>query len=125
MSGSVWVRLDAGYLSNPKIKRAGVDAALLHLAAIGYLGQHQDPIGIVPAETVDDLVRLVKLKRPAATIALLVKHGLWHERDAGDYLVHDWETTNGQRSEGWQARERKRAQRARSNGEPLPGLGPR
>lgn len=113
MAGQQWVRLDTGYFFNRKIMRAGSDAALLHLAAICYLGAEESDAGIIPAEAVDVLAKLAKIRQPAPVIERLVKHGLWHPADAGDFIVHDWDVTNGAKSEAAFARDRQRRRRAR------------
>lgn len=110
MAGPMWVRLDVGYFTNPKILRAGTDGALLHMAAICYLGAHELDYGVLPAEAVGTLAESVRVRRPDVVIAVLVKHGLWHEHDR-DWLIHDYDTTNGIRSEGYAARIRQRRRR--------------
>jgi len=121
MAGTQWVRLDVGYFSNPKVLRAGRDAALMHLAAICYLGAHERDDGVLPAEAVNVLGKLVKVTRPGEVAERLVKHSLWHNAD-GDYLVHDYDVTNGGRSEAAAARERQRRRREkqRLNQDPRP-----
>jgi len=113
MAGPTWVRLDVGYFLNRKILRAGPDAALLHLAAICYLGAEESDAGIVPAEIVGVLAKLTKIRQPAPVVERLVKYGLWHPADAGDFIVHDWDITNGGKSEAAYARARQRKHRAR------------
>lgn len=117
MAGQSWVRLDVGYFSNRKVLRAGPDAALLHLAAICYLGAEEDEVGILPAEYIEVLAKLTKIRQPAPVVERLVKQGLWHEADHGDYLVHDYDVMNGARSEAAAARGRKRRQRDKQRAE--------
>ena len=112
MAGQQWVRLDVGYFSNPKVLRAGKDAALLHLAAICYLGAHEIDSGILQQDAVRVLVACVNVRGKEA-VAQLQKCGLWHPSDDGGWIVHDYDVTNGGRSEAAYARERQRRRRAR------------
>jgi hypothetical protein len=113
MAGPQWVRLDVAYFSNPKVLRAGKDAALMHLAAVCYLGAHEMDDGILPAEAVPVLAALVRVQRPGEVVDRLMKHGLWHRADDGGYIIHDYDVMNGARSEAAAARRRQRDRRAR------------
>lgn len=112
MAGLTWVRLDTGYFSNPKILRAGPDGALLHLAAICYLGAHELDAGVLPAEAVEHVAASVKVRRPAPVIERLVANRLWHEHDDG-WLIHHYDVMNGENSEAAAARRRQRTRRAK------------
>lgn len=111
MAGPQWVRLDVGYFTNPKILRAGPDGALLHLAAICYLGAHEIDDGVLPAEAVTGLAGSVGVRHPDTVVGRLVKHGLWHEHDR-DWLIHHYDVMNGENSEAAAARHRQRKRRA-------------
>lgn len=108
MAGTQWVRLDVGYLRNPKVLAVGRDGAVVHLAAILYLGEHRIDSGLLPPEALDLVVHAAGVRRPEPVVAALVKAGLWHPRSSGGYLVHDYSETNGAASEAAAARERKR-----------------
>ena len=112
MAGPTWVRLDTGYFTNPKVLRAGTDAALLHLAAICYLGAHQLNSGVLSVEAVDLLVSTVRLRKRDAVVAQLVAVGLWHEQPDG-WQVHHYDLMNGDSSEAASARRRQREKRER------------
>lgn len=115
MASRQWVRIDTAYLRNPKVLRSGRDGAVLHLAAILYLGEHRIDTGLLPPEAVELVVRDAGLRRPEQVIDALVKAGLWHtDTLGGGYLVHDYGETNGAQSEAGQDRERKRRERERS-----------
>jgi hypothetical protein len=81
MAGAAWVRLDTGYFSNPKILRAGTDGALLHLAAICYLGAHELDSGVLPAEALELVAAAARVKRPYDLVRRLVDLRLFHVRD--------------------------------------------
>jgi len=114
MAGTQWVRIDAGYLRNPKVRRVGRDGALLHLSAILYLGEHRIDSGLLPPEALDVITPPAYLRRPDATIARLVKAGLWHPDMSGGFLVHDYDELNGEASEAARDRYRRARERARS-----------
>ena len=113
MSGQQWIRVDVGYFSNPKILRAGPTAAMLHLAAVCYLGAHELDDGILPAEAVHSLTTLVGVKRPGDVIERLTKNALWHQSDDGGYIIHDYDKLNGGKGEAAASRRRQRERRAR------------
>lgn len=108
MSGSQWVRIDCGYLTNPKIRRVSRDAVDLHLAGILYLGGHRIDTGLLPPEALEIVALNARLRRVEPVVAELVKHGLWHPATDGGYVVHDYAETNGDASEAAAARDRKR-----------------
>lgn len=112
MAGATWVRLDTGYFSNPKVLRAGTDAALLHLAAICYLGAHELDSGVLPAEALDLIAAEARARRPSEVVARLVACQLWHDHPDG-WLVHHYDVMNGENSEAVAARRRQRDKRAR------------
>jgi hypothetical protein len=114
VAGSSWIRVDCGYFRNPKIVRAGPDAALLHLAAVCYLGEHNIGDGLLPGEMIDRLGADVGIRRSREVelvVERLVKCSLWHPGDAGGFIVHDYDTTNGDKSEAAAARRRQAAHR--------------
>ena len=113
MSGAQWVRLDVGYLSNPKVRRAGRDGALLHLAAICYLADHELDDGLLPPEAVAVLTPLAYVRHVDAVVERLVKAELWHPSLAGGYLIHDYDALNGAESPAVRARQRQRRKRER------------
>lgn len=122
MSGSQWVRIDVGYLQNPKVLRAGRDGALLHLAAICYLARLELDDGVLPVEAIPVLAAESFVRHPAPVVRRLVTHGLWvQQHDA--YLVHHYDEMNGSYASRTLARERTRRWRQRV-AEPRNGDGP-
>lgn len=113
VSGSQWVRLDCGYLRNPKVRRVGRDGAVLHLAAILYLGEHGIDSGLLPPEALELITRDARLRKPDPVIDVLVRHGLWHPSAEGGFVVHDYDEANGAASDARKARDRKRRWRER------------
>ena len=114
MASRQWVRIDTAYFRNPKVLRVGTDGALLHLAAILYLGEHRLDTGFLPPEAVALIIRDVGVRRADVVVASLVRHGLWHDVPVGGgYVVHDYDETNGGASEAAADRDRKRRERDR------------
>lgn len=114
VSGTQWVRIDVGYLRNPKVRRVGRDGALLHLASVLYLGGHRIDTGVLPPEALPFVTGEAFLRRADPTVEALVRHGLWVPTlEGGGFVVHDYDETNGAASEAHAARERKRRWRER------------
>jgi len=114
MAGAQWVRIDTAYLWNPKVRRAGRDGALLHLAAILYLGAHRIDSGLLPPEALPVIAPSAYVSRVDPVVARLVKVGLWHPDLSGGFLVHDYDELNGLSSEAWRDRDRRRRERERA-----------
>lgn len=87
-----WVRIDDAAPHHPKLLRAGPDAAWLWVAALAYANRHTTD-GVVPDEALSALypwggwTRRV-LDRLAAR---LVDVGLWHLREGGGWIIHDYD----------------------------------
>ena len=113
MAGPSWIRLDTGYLTNPKMRRLDDRALLLHLASVLYLGAHGIDSGLLPADCVELLRQPARVRGPMAPVVRrLLDAGLWHEALGGTaYLVHDYDELNGTRSTAYRDRMRKRAER--------------
>jgi hypothetical protein len=114
MAGTQWVRVDVGYLRNPKVRRAGRDAALMHLAAIFYLGEHRIDSGLLPPEALAFVAAEAHVRQPGRVIERLVKHGLWHPDLGGGFLIHHYAETNGEASEAAANRYRQQKWRERN-----------
>ena len=89
-----FVRLDDGWLDNPKLVQAGTLASLLYTAAITYANRHLTD-GFVPAGILRRLVDwegISEHDQPVTSQALgdrLVATGLWHEVEGG-FEIHDY-----------------------------------
>jgi len=112
MAGASWVRIDTNYLANSKMRRAGRDGTLLHLASVLYCGDHAIDDGIVPAEVLPLLGWQSYVRNVEQVGQSLIKAGLWVPLDEG-VLVHDYDQVNGVESSAWRDRERKRRDRER------------
>jgi len=109
-----WVRIDANYLTNPKLLRAGADGTLMHLASVLYLAEHDIGDGLLPVEALSIVGAWAHVPKPEPVAKRLVTVRLWHIDTArAGYLVHDFDVLNGDRSEAAQARDRKRRERER------------
>ena len=89
-----YVRLDDGWLENPKLAQAGSLAAHLYAAGITYANRHLTD-GYIPSGILNRLVDYdgVKWNGKAVTNRLLserlVAEGLWIEREDG-WTIHDY-----------------------------------
>ncbi|MFI0906789.1 mucin-2 [Streptomyces sioyaensis] len=117
----MWSKLDDGFHSHPKIRRAGNAAAGLLARLISYAGQHLTDGAILGAVARD--------YGTAPQLRKLVELGLLHEHGhacprcaqpgAGDYVVHDFLVSNPSREQVHTGRgkdaQRKRQQRNTSS----------
>ncbi len=81
----VWVKLDDGFTEHPKVVQAGVPAAWLFLAGLGYCARHLTD-GLIPEAEVRRLTHSPQARRQADRLLAV---GLW-ERAPGGYRVHDY-----------------------------------
>lgn len=80
---SVYVPLDANYLRDPRIRRAGPDAELLYVRALAYAkGGETD--GFVYDYDLD--VISVGLNKVPQRVAALVREKAWEEREGGWFI---------------------------------------
>lgn len=118
-----WVKLDDGFMRNPKVRRAGPVAAALYVTGLCYsAGALTD--GVLPKEDVPLLLAEAQVTRSA--VKKLVEVGLWVERE-DDYLIPDFLEFNRARSEVVADRHaaRERRQRGgRTSREPSPDVQP-
>jgi hypothetical protein len=109
VAGANWVRLDSGYFRNPKVRAAGRDAMVLHLAAICWCGD-QSTNGHVPAAAVSMVLYDAGSKRSAVDDA--VSAGLWVPNGDG-FVLHDFDVMNGWQSAAQLQRDRQRERQRR------------
>lgn len=109
-----WVKLDDQFPQNPKIIRAGGDAAWLYVCGLCYCAA-QLTDGVIPAELVP---RLSDRKQPLRLAGRLVEVGLWRKVEDG-YSVNDFLDFNPPRARVLAEREaaRERMNTRRSSGE--------
>ena len=80
---SVYVPLDANYLRDPRIRRAGPDAELLYLRSLAYAkGGETD--GVVWAYDLGSIA--VGLRRIPQRVDALVREEAWSEREGGWFI---------------------------------------
>jgi hypothetical protein len=120
MSQLMWIRLDVGLRSNPKIltllsTKDGYPAAWLYMCGLMYAGEHGTD-GWIPAEAIPTFGGCYSGSYRGRYQKLLVQHGLW-EPSHGGFVIHDWAdfqaTSEASRARSARARE---AARARWNG---------
>lgn len=96
MAGTRWVRLDTGYLRNPKVLDVSTAAVLVHLASVLYSAD-QLTDGAVPAGALSTLTSEARVpsNRGRAVADDLVDARLWVPNGRGWY-VHDFDEMNPQ-----------------------------
>ena len=82
-----WIKLDDGFLRNPKIMSVGRDAKFLYVAGLCYSGGAQS-FGLVPFHQVHNIAAQVGISRPVNVVAQLVDAGLWVVEELG-YVIDD------------------------------------
>lgn len=102
----MWLSLDDNFDSDPRVKRAGWEAAWLHTRAMIYCARHLTD-GVYPCEV------LLEIPRGRSLARRLVKVGLWETKD-GDFFLPDFLQWNSPREEV--ERRREEAKRIRSAG---------
>lgn len=108
---SVYVPLDANYLRDPRIRRAGPDAELLYLRSLAYAkGGETD--GFVHDYDLD--VIAVGLTRVPQRVASLVREKAWEERSGG-WFITGWFKWNKSTDQLRIDKERRRIGAARTN----------
>ncbi|WEB41531.1 mucin-2 [Streptomyces yunnanensis] len=115
----MWAKLDDGFHSHPKIRKAGNAAVGLFARLLSYAGQHMTN-GIVVGAVARDYGTGPQLRKLTA-VGLLHEHGhvcgACAQPDPGDYVVHDFLDANPSRAQVRQARDkdarRKRNERNR------------
>ncbi|MFJ9612676.1 mucin-2 [Streptomyces noursei] len=115
----MWAKLDDGFHSHPKVRKAGNAAVGLFARLLSYAGQHMTN-GVVVGAVARDYGTAPQLRKLTA-VGLLHEHGhvcgTCAQPDPGDYVVHDFLDSNPSRAQVRQARDRdarrKRSERKR------------
>lgn len=83
----MWVKIDDGFATHPKILKAGITALAIQVRAICYASQNQTD-GYIPAEALP--IILIGID-PMQSVwpTYMVNHRLWDEVDGG-YAVHNF-----------------------------------
>lgn len=91
-----WVKLDTGYLANPKLRGISDKAILLHLSSILWTADHGTD-GNVPSASLRTVASRVtgRPERARRWANELVANGLWDLNGDG-WHVHDFEVHNRQ-----------------------------
>jgi hypothetical protein len=111
----VWVKLDDGFVSHPKIVDLSDRAFRLHVAALCHSGRNLTDGWLSPRA-----VRTVAVEVDADPVELpleLVAAGVWERDDAGGYRIHDFGDYNptAERVKADREKARKRMAAARSS----------
>ncbi len=101
-----WAKLDDGYLTHPKVLKAGLEGRALHIAAILYSSRELTDGEIEPG-ILPGLGGLAGVKNAAKTAELLVGIRLFDRTESG-YRIHDYLDYNPSRAAVLAEREAKR-----------------
>lgn len=106
---TTWIKLHDNFRTNPKVLRAGEDAAWLYVCGLLYCSAN-----LTDGEIPTPALRTLTEKRDARTLAkVLVREGLWKETPTG-WLVHDYLEVQRSRAQVEGEREKARQRQARS-----------
>ena len=83
-----WARIDDNFFNHPKVRKAGKDAIIFHMAALCYSNAFTTD-GFI-ADVMLELIATQAFQRKANGLAdRLVECGLWDSIEGG-YLIHDF-----------------------------------
>lgn len=83
-----WARIDDAFFNHPKVRKAGKDAVIFHMAALCHSNAFTTD-GFI-ADAMLELIAIQAFQRKANGLAdRLVECGLW-DRIEGGYLIHDY-----------------------------------
>ncbi len=83
-----WARIDDNFFNHPKVRKAGKDAVIFHMAALCHSNAFTTD-GFI-AEDMLELIAIQAFQRKANGLAdRLVECGLWDSIEGG-YLIHDY-----------------------------------
>lgn len=80
--------IEYGFWGNPKIREAGKDAALMHIAACGYCNEFLTD-GFISHIALETVAFNAFQRQPKKAIKALIEHRLWIEVEGG-YQVNDY-----------------------------------
>lgn len=83
----MWIKLDDGFATHPKILRAGPNALVVQVRAFCYARRHHTD-GFIPTAAVGLFVNDLP-ECAQGWGSYMVEHGLWEQADRG-YIVHDF-----------------------------------
>jgi len=108
-----WVRIDDALPDHPKILKAGIEGAWLHVCGLAYCSRYLTN-GVVPDEAVGGLLRGQKSPAACNRLAIrLVEAGLW-KRCEGGFEIHDYLSYNPSKADIEAKREATRERVSRS-----------
>ena len=102
-----WARIDDNFFNHPKVRNAGKDAVIFHLAALCHSNAF-----LTEGFIQDAMIELIGVqsfkKKPVQLAERLVDCGLW-ERVDGGYLIHDFLKYNHSKAEVEEIKSKKSA----------------
>lgn len=91
----MWIRLDDGFASHPKLLRCDAEARWLYIAGLCHAARYLTDGHLLSTDAINLAARL---KRPKVAIRQLVSAGLW-EKVTDGFVVHDYLTYNPSRKQ--------------------------
>lgn len=95
------------FWSNPKVRAAGKDAAIMHIAGCGYCNQHLTD-GFISDSAVGFVAYMAFQRSHAKALATLVEKRLWL-RVEGGYMINDFLEHNKSKAQVEEFRQKKSA----------------
>lgn len=115
----LYVPLDAEYAADPKILRVGPMGELLFVRSLAFAKRQMED-GYIDAAHLDSLA--LKLPKPAALVAALVRERLWSEVEGG-WVITSWSKWNPSRAAIEEKRRKKQEAAAKGNHARWHGVG--
>jgi hypothetical protein len=84
-----WLRIEGKMPQHLKVAPLSDAAFRLHVTAMAWCVEHRTD-GRIPADTAPTFTRAPTGKSFQKIIAELVRSGLWHQQENGDFLIHDF-----------------------------------
>ena len=100
-----YTNTDYSFWTNPKVRKAGRDAAFLYIAGNGFCNEYLTD-GFISDTDIDTVAFNAFQRQPKNAVELLVRAGLW-DRVPGGYRIHDYLDYNKSKQEIEELRSKK------------------
>ena len=92
-----YTNTDYSFWTNPKVRKAGRDAAFLYIAGNGFCNEYLTD-GFISDTDIETVAFNAFQRQPKKAVESLVKAGLW-DRVSGGYMIHDYLDYNKSKQE--------------------------
>ena len=100
-----YTNTDYSFWTNPKVRKAGRDAAFLYIAGNGFCNEYLTD-GFISDTDIETVAFNAFQRQPKKAVESLVKAGLW-DRVPGGYMIHDYLDYNKSKQEIEELRSKK------------------